>query len=147
VLTASDDKTAAVDVASGQELAALRGMKARSSARSFPPTQDGADASDDKTRAVDVASGQELRALRGHEGRSSARSFPPMADGADASADKTAAVGRGQRQGASRPARHKEMIISAQFSADGTTVLTASWDITARLWTCQRQGIARHARA
>jgi len=51
VLTASDDKTARLwDVASGQELRALRGHEGGSPARSFPRRQDVLTASWDKTR-------------------------------------------------------------------------------------------------
>ena len=148
VLTASYDATARLwDVASGEELRALRGHDGSVTSAQF--SADGKTVltvSVDKTaRLWDVASGKELRALRGHAREVSSAQF--SADGKmvlTASGDRSAQapsadwtarlwdVASGKELRALRG--HEESVTSAQFSADGKTVLTASHDNTARLW-------------
>ena len=45
-----------------------------------------------------------------------------------------AGVGRGDRQARHQPLEHQGQVVYAAFSPDGTRVVTASWDNTARVW-------------
>ena len=45
-----------------------------------------------------------------------------------------AALGRRDRRPVGRPIRHRQFVDGVAFSPDGRTILTASWDHTARLW-------------
>ena len=133
------DKTARVwDVASGKEIAALRGHEDRVNSAAFSP--DGASvvtASWDKTARVwDAATGKEIVTLRGHESWVYSAAF--TRDGArvlTASEDRTARVwdtATGKEIAMLRG--HGGPVKSAAFSPDGARVVTASDDKTARIW-------------
>jgi WD40 repeat protein len=96
IVTASTDKTARIwHVASGKEIAVLRGHEGGVYSAAFSP--DGSrivTASDDKTARIwDAASGREIAVLRGHESYVYSAAFSP--DGSrivTASHDKTARI-------------------------------------------------------
>ena len=125
------------DVASGKQIAVLKGEGSVKTAAFSPDGQRVLTASDDNTaRLWNVASGKELVVLRGHGGPVWSAAFSP--DGTrvvtgsadfttrvwDAASGKEIAVLNGHRDG----------VLSAAFSPDGTRVVTASYDKTARVW-------------
>ena len=140
VVTASDDKTARLwDAATGKQIAVLRATTMRSSSAAFSP--DGTrvvTASEDKTaRLWDAATGAPIAVLQGHEG--SVSSAPPSRRTGRASSPppRTRPRGCGTPRRARRSpscAATKVRFGSAAFSPDGTRVVTASDDKTARLW-------------
>ncbi len=125
------------DVASGREIAALRGVVGLSNP-SFSP--DGArvvTVSDDNTvRVWDAATGREIAALRGHRDSVNSAAFGP--DGSyivTASRDGTAQVWSAAGASDFSALRgHESDVLSAAFSPDGARILTVSEDSTARMW-------------
>ena len=92
---------------------------------------------DNTARLWDAGTGKPLGEPMRHEGHVSSAAVQPRrhAGGDRISGQHRAAVGCRQRQGPRRAdAAMKVMVASAQFSPDGTRVVTASWDNTARLW-------------
>jgi len=153
IVTASDDDTARVwDAASGRCLVVLQGHTGRVVSAAFSP--DGAHivtASGDKTARVwDTASARSLVVLQGHTGQVESAAFSP--DGTrvvTASADKTARVWDAPwfrvRVNRNAPITllghslvvlqgHTDGVNSAAFNPDGTRIVTASDDNTARVW-------------
>ena len=139
VVAGSGDKTARLwEVASGREIAVLRGHADAVSSVAFSP--DGrtvATGSGDKTaRLWEVASGREVAVLNGHEDAVSSVAFSP--DGrtvVTGSGDKTARLweaASGREIAVLRG--HADAVSSVAFSPDGRTVVTGSSDKTARLW-------------
>ena len=95
VVTASDDKTARLrDVATGREIAVLRGHEAGvERARISPDGRIIATVSADAARLWDAATGQEVVTLRGHEAEIYWATFSPDSKTlVTASADGTARV-------------------------------------------------------
>ena len=159
VVTASSDKTARVwNAATGREIVALMGHCpptidygrlgcAVKSAAFSPDGQRVVTGSDDKTARVwDAATGREIAVLKGHEDLVRSAAFSP--DGqrvVTASNDKTAriwnaATGRevAGLKGHCPPGVDYGtlgcFVMSAAFGPDGTKVVTASSDRTARVW-------------
>ena len=94
-------------------------------------------ASDDKTARVwDAATGKPLTRPAHASGPGEERRVQPRrhARGHRERRQDRAGVGRGDRQAADPPARASGQVWSAAFSPDGTRVVTASYDRTARVW-------------
>ena len=141
VVTASDDNTARLwDAASGQGARrCLQGHDDRVRSAAFSPdgTRVVTASADSTARLWDAASGQGAgRAWQatgsGHGRRRSARTARAVVTALRR--QDGAAVGRGDRQGARRAWKATGSGQSAAFSPDGTRVVTASDDHTARLW-------------
>ncbi|HET7538453.1 MAG TPA: WD40 repeat domain-containing protein [Polyangiaceae bacterium] len=148
VVTASDDETARIwDTSSGKLLAELKGHSGPITSAAFGP--DGAlivSASDDKTaRLWNVASGKLPAALAGHSAKVTSVAFSPdWARLVTASEDKTARVwdaASGQllvelkgHWGVGTNTSDGHFAPHASFSPDGTRVVTALGDGTARIW-------------
>jgi WD40 repeat protein len=161
IITASKDGTARLwDTATGKETLVLRGHEGIVTSAVYSP--DGrivVTASDDKTARIwDVATGREIAVLRGHKDSIGLATFSP--DGGsvvttsyndsamwstvenaarvwDAATGKEIATLHG----------HDSVVVSAAFSPDGKTIVTASLDQTARLWetaTGREIAILRH---
>ena len=150
IVTASDDSTARIwDARTGRELAVLTGHGDRVNRAAYSP--DGTHivtASDDKTARIwDARTGRELKVLWDTaiaytrpptpltaRVSSPPRSTRPPASGMRAPARMLAVV-----------ARHSEFVISAAYSPDGTRIVTASDDKTARIWDARTTSAARGA--
>jgi WD40 repeat protein len=165
VVTASEDKTARLwDAARGKKITVLRGHKYHLSSAAFSP--DGSrivTASEDKTARIwDAARGKKIAVLRGHEGYVNSAAFSP--DGSHivtASWDRTARIWdiAGGKRNPGRRLRfffvsrainteiavlrdHGNNVTSAAFSPDGSRIVTASEDKTARVWNVASNKIA-----
>ena len=139
IVTASDDKTARVwDAATGKAIAVLSGHEGKVHSAAFSP--DGTrivTASEDKTaRLWDAATGNAIAVLEAMRTRSIP---PPSAPTARASSrllrTRPRASGTPRPAARRRPQRARGSVCSsAAFSPDGTRVVTASDDKTARVW-------------
>ena len=95
-------------------------------------------ASHDRTAKVwDAKTGAELLTLKGHTGR---RHFGVVQPGRVAGRHRELTTGR-RRSGTPRPAPRSSpsrgtptAVMSASFSPDGSRIVTASWDRTAKVW-------------
>jgi WD40 repeat protein len=149
VVTASSKTVRLWEVATGKEIAVLRGYQGWDtgavSSVAFSP--DGrmlitgsrglVDGSRDSTaRLWDVTSGTEVAVLRGHEDRINSVAFSP--DGrtvVTGSQDKTVRLWdltTGKETAVLRG--HEDAVTSVAFGPDGRTVITGSDDRTGRLW-------------
>ncbi|MEA3212720.1 MAG: eukaryotic-like serine/threonine-protein kinase [Chthoniobacter sp.] len=136
IVTASDDKTARLwDGATGKSLATLSGHQDAVTSAQFSP--DGArvvtETFGKPARMWDAATGKSLATLAGHGVQFSSDGLRIVtvtenywtARIWDAATGKSIATLVG----------HKDWLSSAQFSPDGTRIVTASRDKTARIWT------------
>ncbi|MBN9121480.1 MAG: protein kinase [Planctomycetes bacterium] len=148
IVTGSWDHTAKVwDAKTGNELLTLGGHKAPLFSAAF--SADGSrivTASGDGTAKVwDAKTGTELLTLKGH--RDGVLSVAISADGTrivTASADRTAKVWEvpaAKPEGFAKTGTelltlrgHTDIVFSAAISADGTRIVTGSWDHTAKVW-------------
>jgi len=118
IVIASADKTAQIsDTATGKELAVLGGRQHQVNSAAFSP--DGARVitsdHDDAARIWDAATGKELAVLIGGIWEDDRPAFPT---------NEELAVLRG----------HEDGVSAAEFSPDGSRILTTSDDKTARIW-------------
>ena len=140
IITAAHDLTARLwDAADGRQVRTLRGHE--DAIRSAAFDLQGAraiTASDDGTMRIwQVPSGRELAVLEGGDGEKfRLRGVQPRRrEGGRCHVDRGgAALGRGERRAIRTFAGHEGSVRSAEFSADGLRVLTASYDRTARVW-------------
>jgi eukaryotic-like serine/threonine-protein kinase len=149
IVTGGSDKTAKVwDAKGGAELLTLKGHTEPVTSASFSP--DGSrivtGSSDNTAKIWDAKSGAEVLTLKGHTLRVDSASFSP--DGSrvvTASWDQTARVWDAKIgaellvtirnwSGLNTLKGHKSAVTSASFSPDGSRVVTASWDQTAKIW-------------
>ena len=129
VATASWDTTARIwDAASGHQITVLRGHSSVVSSAAFSPdrTRVVTSSRDMTARIWDAATGKELTVLRGHDGGvyAAAASQDRTARVWDAATGKEIASLRG----------HEDIVWWADFSPDGSRIVTASQDKTARIW-------------
>ncbi|MBM3983774.1 MAG: hypothetical protein FJ304_26605, partial [Planctomycetes bacterium] len=148
IVTGSGDQTAKVwDAKTGAEVLTLKGHTGGVRAASF--SADGTrivTGSDDKTAKVwDAKTGAEVLTLKGHTNDVRAASF--SADGiriVTGSGDQTAKVWEvpsGKPEGIAKTGAevltlkgHTGGVTAASFSADGTRIVTGSFDNTAKVW-------------
>ena len=138
-MTASSDHTARLwNVATGQEIAVLRGHTASVNSAAFNPggTLIVSASTDGTAHLWEATSGRHVSVLLGHSAHLSGASF--SSDGArivTASADKTARVWDvATAREIATLAGHDGPVYQAAFSPDRTRIVTASDDNTARLW-------------
>ena len=135
---AGEDEGKLVDIASGRELATLKGHVARVVRTSFSP--DGrrvaTGAEDETIRLHEVPTGRRAHELRGHEGAITVLRFSP--DGTlllSAAADRTARLWRISDGGlVSILGGHQGNVVKAKFSPDGRFVMTIASDGALRIW-------------
>ena len=139
VVTASDDKTARLwDARTGKALG--EPMTHQDSVNSAQFSPDGTrvvTASDDKTaRLWDAQTGKALGEPMTHQDACQVGAIQPgrHAGGHRLKGQDGAAMGCPTGKALGEPMRHQDGVSSAQFSPDGTRVVTASEDKTARLW-------------
>ncbi len=142
IVTASADKTARIwDARTGAQLAVLSGHGDAVYSAAYSP--DGArivTASYDRTARIwDARTGAQLAVLSGHGGR---RWPPPIRPTARASSPPLRigrrASGMHARHADRRPVRPWRCVAFAAYSPDGTQIVTASDDKSARLWDARR---------
>jgi WD40 repeat protein len=110
IVTASRDKTARIwDAATGKEITLLRGQEDLVTSAAFSPdgTRIVTTSFDATARVWDAATGKEIMVLRG---TGELLSLLPV------------------------PKSHEDAVWSAAFSPDGSRIVTASRDKTARIW-------------
>ena len=141
IVTASADKTARIwDAATAKEIAVLRGHDGAVISAAFSP--DGSrivTASVDETARIwDAATAKEIAVLRGHESYVDSRRLQPRRVARSSRHRRTRPPASGTPRTATEIAvlrgHDRLRCSSAAFSPDGSRIVTASYDKTARIW-------------
>jgi WD40 repeat protein len=134
----SDKVIKLLEVATGKEVAALKGHSATINSVAFSRDGDllASGGSDNTVRLWDVATGKELRAMIGHLNGVNSVAFSPdgglLASGSDDKTIRLWDVKSGAEVDALRG--HSDVVYSASFSSDGETLASGSGDDTIKLW-------------
>ncbi len=142
IATVSDDKTARLwDAATGKAIAVLEGHQDRVESAQFSPkgTLIVTGSSDSTAQVWDISTGMSLVILAGHNNTVGNVQFSPDARhiftaSGDGSGKSTARVWDAMTGKVTAVLTGNAAIQSAQFSHDGSRVVTASWDCIAQVW-------------